>query len=229
MDAEHTSSPYPFLIHQNVLITVNISIPKVDTVMLQSEREKQIYKVIEEQPGISFRALMRKTRIWQGSLMPILTHLKSQKFIEEKKQGQYRRFWLTSKGYERLARLADPTLGFLGFLKDTKEGKKLLDKLEDLTRKSQLQETQINNIIKAFSGFCLMRFNKREDRWTRFTSKGWTPLTKEEMDHPEPPPPLRIYALDKDTIEEGTKEFLREKWRHEIAKATPKRAQKKER
>lgn len=227
MDTEHTSSPYPFLIHPNVLITVVISIPKVDTVMLQSEKEKQIYKVIEEQPGINFRALMRKTGIWQGTLAPILTHLKGQGFILETKEGQYRRFRLTPKGYERLARLTGPTTDLLAFLKETKEGKKLLDKLEDLTRKSQLQETQINNIIKAFSGFCLMRFNKREDRWTRFTSKGWTPLTKEEMDHPEPPPPLRIYALDKDTIEEGTKEYLRAKWRREIAKARSKRAQKK--
>ncbi len=111
--------------------------------MLQSEREKQIYKVIEEHPGISFRALMRKTGIWQGSLTPILTHLKSRKFISEKREGQYRCFWLTSKGYKRLAGLAGPTTAFLGFLKDTKEGKRLLERIEGVRAEYEKLKTEL--------------------------------------------------------------------------------------
>jgi len=101
--------------------------------MLQSERERQIFKVIEEQPGISLRALMRKTGIWQGTLTPTLAYLTTEGFISETKDGQYRRFKLTSKGYQNLKQLTSPD--FLVYLKDTKEGRKLLEEIVD-TRKS---------------------------------------------------------------------------------------------
>jgi DNA-binding MarR family transcriptional regulator len=114
--------------------------------LLQSEREKQIFQAIEEQPGISFRALMRKTGIWQATLAPTLTYLEKQGYITEDRDGMYRRFKLTSKGYERLARLTAPNTDLLTFLKNTKEGRKLLTQMEQLTEKVKQQEKQIQHL-----------------------------------------------------------------------------------
>jgi len=95
------------------------------------DETRRIMRALAKTPTIHVRGLMYRTNIPQNPLYDRLRKIEKAKFIKERRVGKQRQFQLTRRGFAAIYKDGvAQSKEFIEFLKETPEGKKVLDRMD---------------------------------------------------------------------------------------------------